>query len=372
MISPDKHKKHGKITRAQKGTFASREVALVGTTCDQVLLWVNRFRSMFPQFNIGYADESHQTAIEAFNGTSWHVAGDSVVITTPNSNARYDAAIHLAACDWVIVNGNHFQAQEQIIIYHPDKENSLRKRAPQLTKIKAVILPHGMTQLPDVVSELIADQPRPYIFTETELNSLQTFLAANYLMPYPMKSLILTGGKSTRMGSDKALITHHEQAQFMHLYQMFSAMNISPFISCRKDQHSFYQQQGCNVIADVIEDQGPIGGIVSAFMTDPDCAWLVIACDMPHVDKELIEELIEARDFSKTATCFQSPFDQLPEPLLAIWEPKSYMRMMELFALGYDCPRKTLMNTPVKVITSQASQKLVNVNTPQELQALKG
>src|SRR5690606_32710535 len=103
----------------------------------------------------------------------------------------------------------------------------------------------------------------------------------------------------------------------------------------------------------------------------PDNAWLVLACDIPLLDKKIISGLISFRNSTCIATAFKSPFDGFPEPLAAIWEPKSYPLILQFLAQGYDCPRKVLINSDTHIIETENPEKLANINTPEELLALK-
>ncbi|MBS1503272.1 MAG: NTP transferase domain-containing protein, partial [Bacteroidetes bacterium] len=113
------------------------------------------------------------------------------------------------------------------------------------------------------------------------------------------------------------------------------------------------------------------GAILSAFREAPDCAWLVVACDLPLLDTEAIQFLIGNRDVSKIAAAYQSPYDEFPEPLIAIWEPKSYPVLLSFLSQGYSCPRKVLINSDPKLIEATYPDALTNVNTPDELEKIK-
>ncbi|MBP9874846.1 MAG: molybdopterin-guanine dinucleotide biosynthesis protein MobA, partial [Haliscomenobacter sp.] len=69
---------------------------------------------------------------------------------------------------------------------------------------------------------------------------------------------------------------------------------------------------------------------------------------------------------SLMATAFNSPVNNLPEPLIAIWEPRSYPILLQFLAQGYDCPRKALINSPIHLLEAPDPQALENVNTPEE------
>jgi len=71
------------------------------------------------------------------------------------------------------------------------------------------------------------------------------------------------------------------------------------------------------------------------------------------------------------ATCFHNPETDFPEPLITIWEPRAYPRLLEFLSLGYSCPRKALINSDVQEIDIPDLQLLSNVNTPEELEKLQ-
>ncbi len=67
------------------------------------------------------------------------------------------------------------------------------------------------------------------------------------------------------------------------------------------------------------------------------------------------------------ATTFQSPFDGLPEPLITIWEPKSYEVLLSFLSNGYTCPRKVLIKSEsAHILQPPDANALMNVNTPED------
>jgi molybdopterin-guanine dinucleotide biosynthesis protein A len=115
---------------------------------------------------------------------------------------------------------------------------------------------------------------------------------------------------------------------------------------------------------------GPFGAILSAFQADPNAAWLIIACDLPFVDKSALSQLISSRNSSKIGTAFYNEVTHFPDPLFTIYEPKAYATMLQFLALGYACPRKVLINADTEIIQPENSRILQNVNTPEERKAI--
>ena len=130
-----------------------------------------------------------------------------------------------------------------------------------------------------------------------------------------------------------------------------------------------YDRDETKVIKDRMVDMGPLGGIISAFMYDRNSAWLVIASDMPFVDKAAIQKIVKERQSSYYATSYSKTLDEFPEPTFTIYEPKIYSRILDFMSLGYTCPRKVLINSDIQKIIPTNTDVLRNINTPQEKKA---
>jgi molybdenum cofactor guanylyltransferase len=180
-----------------------------------------------------------------------------------------------------------------------------------------------------------------------------------------INGLVLAGGKSRRMGTAKDLLNWHGKEQRYFAADLLAPLCHEVFISCRQDQMDnidpHYQP-----LPDTFLDMGPFGGILSALRAHRDKAWLVVACDLPLLDKKSLEFLIQSRDPEKAATTYESPFDGLPEPLITIWEPKSYPLLLNFLGIGNTCPRKVLINSDTLVLKPDNPDALMNVNTPED------
>jgi molybdopterin-guanine dinucleotide biosynthesis protein A len=185
-------------------------------------------------------------------------------------------------------------------------------------------------------------------------------------MQTPLNGLVLAGGKSTRMGRDKSAIAWHGKEQQYWLADLLAQYCSEVFISRRETQPEI--EPGYGILVDSYPGIGPYGAILSAFKFQPEFAWLIVACDLPLIDKNVLGCLIENRDPSKMATTFQSPHDGLPEPLITIWEPKSYLVLLDCLAQGYSCPRKVLIKSDdILILQTPDAASLLNVNTPEDL-----
>ena len=185
-----------------------------------------------------------------------------------------------------------------------------------------------------------------------------------------MKGLILCGGHSTRMQQDKSTIAYHGMPQWQYLYTLLQSLVPEVYLSCRADQQPAFSDH-IPVITDSIAGAGPAAGLLSAHTAFPDTAWLVLACDLPLISLQSLSFLVHARQPEKDATAFLSPFNNSPEPLIAIWEPTGLQLLKRSVEAGKSCPRKALLQGDVLILENPFPAEQFNANTPEEMQQAK-
>jgi molybdenum cofactor guanylyltransferase len=185
-------------------------------------------------------------------------------------------------------------------------------------------------------------------------------------MAAPVYGLVLAGGRSTRMRSDKAALTYHGHTQLERAMALLGALLPRSFVSVRADQAADPLRGRFERIVDRRENIGPIAGVLAAQAEHPPAAWLVLACDLPLLDRASLEYLLRARDPDRLATAYRSSHDGLPEPLCAIYEPASAAALTAHLAAGRNCPRKFLLSADVKLLDEPNPRALDNINTPEE------
>ena len=174
--------------------------------------------------------------------------------------------------------------------------------------------------------------------------------------------LVLSGGKSTRMGIDKGLIAYHGIAQREYLYQLLQTVCDNTFMSIREEQAPEFTPDH-QLIIDENRFKGPYNGLLSAHNFKPNVAWLVLACDLPLMDRKALEQLIAMRDPDKMATAFATRESGLPEPLCAIWEPLGLKKSLSYLEDGPGtCPRKFLINEDIQLVFPESEEVLWNAN----------
>jgi molybdopterin-guanine dinucleotide biosynthesis protein A len=182
-----------------------------------------------------------------------------------------------------------------------------------------------------------------------------------------LHGLILAGGRSTRMGQDKAALKYGERSQLERAFALLAPLVTRCFVSVRGDQQDDALRARFPQIVDAAGIEGPAAGISTALRTHPEAAWLVLACDLPFLDAATLQNLIARRDPARIATAYRSAHDGLPEPLCAIYEPAAAAALATYLAGGRNCPRKFLIQSDTLLLDQPRAEALDNVNTPTEL-----
>ena len=189
-------------------------------------------------------------------------------------------------------------------------------------------------------------------------------------MSAPLYGLVLAGGRSSRMGKDKAALSYSGKPQLERAGELLGPLVQEVYVSVRADQRDEPLRARFAQIPDLQPGLGPIAGILAAQARHADAAWLVLACDLPLLNEKSLRHLIGARDPAALATAYRSSHDGLPEPLCALYEPASAAALASYVAAGRNCPRKFLIESGAHLIDEPDPRALDNVNTPHEYGAV--
>jgi molybdopterin-guanine dinucleotide biosynthesis protein A len=180
--------------------------------------------------------------------------------------------------------------------------------------------------------------------------------------------LVLAGGQSKRMGRDKALLRVGGETQLNRAVSLLEPLLDRVFVSTRVDQQDEPERRKFDQIVDRYQELGPLAGILSAMENYPDKDWLVLACDLPHVDTHTIQHLLDSRLREHPFTAYKSSYDGLPEPLCAFYAAGSLPILKEFADDGIICPRKILIRSDTQLLDLVNPESLDNINTPEDLE----
>lgn len=184
--------------------------------------------------------------------------------------------------------------------------------------------------------------------------------------PRPLWGLVLAGGQSRRMGSDKALLEKDGQTQLARSVALLERHLDRVFVSARADQADAERGRYPRIV-DRYDDLGPVAGILSAMDSHPGVDWLVLACDLPNVDDDTITRLVENRAKETPFVAFASSQNGLPEPLCAIFGDGAEAILRSNANEGIRCPRKMMILAGAPLLDQPHPAALDNVNTPDDL-----
>lgn len=187
----------------------------------------------------------------------------------------------------------------------------------------------------------------------------------------PLCGLVLAGGRSSRMQRDKAALDFGSGTQLERAFALVAPRVAEAFVSVRADQRDEPLRARFPQVVDGDRGAGPVAGILAAQRLKPECAWLVLACDLPLLDGATLDELVAQRDPARLATAYQSAHDGLPEPLCAIWEPASAAALLRWAEAGQSCPRKFLLRHGARLLAPARAGALDNANTLDDARQLR-
>ena len=114
----------------------------------------------------------------------------------------------------------------------------------------------------------------------------------------PLSAAALAGGKSSRMGTDKALLPLAEGGPSMLALVLDSLSVVADEVFVVANDQERYGRFGVPVVKDVHPDSGALGGIHTAIQSSTYEHCLVVACDMPFLNTDLLRHMAdESRDY---------------------------------------------------------------------------
>lgn len=171
------------------------------------------------------------------------------------------------------------------------------------------------------------------------------------------------------MGCDKGGLRYHAVPQARHAWSLLKDVCSDAFVSTRSEWADVPPYSELPLIVDRDDAVGPVAGLLAAWYQAPDCAWLVLAVDMPLVDAGVLAELVRARNPQTLATAFRRP-DGGIEPLCAIYEPAARSVLVERVKRGDASPRRFLQSSMVTLVSPTEPAKLDSVDDPEAYRTL--
>lgn len=176
---------------------------------------------------------------------------------------------------------------------------------------------------------------------------------------------MLAGGASRRMGQAKATLRIGGQELGDRILVAALLAGASEVLAVGGDCASL-QEQGWRHVADLWPGAGPLGGIISALMVAKNELVVVLACDLPEVDDEVLQYLVGECAAHPSAMVVVPDRDGRPEVLHALWRRGALAVLRGLFDDGERSPTAALARLDVLHV-SVAESSLRDLDTPEDL-----
>ena len=189
---------------------------------------------------------------------------------------------------------------------------------------------------------------------------------------HDLTAFILAGGKSTRMGSDKAFVECEGRTLLARALDL--ARSVTPDVRIVGSPEKF--APFAPVIEDVFRDCGPLAGIHAALLSSPSELNLMLAVDTPFISWAFLQFLISQARNAPEATVIVASFAGRSQPLSAVYR-RDFAEVAEnaLRAGQYKIDR-LFSEVRSRIIGHEELQDagfssaiFRNLNTPEELEA---
>lgn len=181
----------------------------------------------------------------------------------------------------------------------------------------------------------------------------------------PFTGMVLAGGRSSRMGQDKAFLKFGERTMIEHLAGLLGSLFEETFVLVdSKEKFDALDLGKAKIYEDLFKKKGPLAGIYTGLCYSRCMAGCVLTCDMPFVDEEVLRELVDFWQEGHDALCLED-IQGVLEPFPGIYARSSRHIMRLLLERGEASMRRFLELAVVKplVLRKEKIQVLANMNT---------
>jgi molybdenum cofactor guanylyltransferase len=194
-----------------------------------------------------------------------------------------------------------------------------------------------------------------------------------------MLGIVLCGGQSSRMGSDKGLLKLDANTWARTAIDKMSVLNIPIKISVNRQQYMDYEAEftAAPLITDdtTLSLKGPLSGVLSSHLKFPREDLFILACDMLLMEPSLLNTLFTVYQQESSFTAYVFTNEGEPEPLCGVYKAKGLSTILDMFVSGQlskHSMKFMLDHLDTMLIPATGEQKTFfrNFNAPAELNAL--
>lgn len=179
--------------------------------------------------------------------------------------------------------------------------------------------------------------------------------------------IILAGGKSSRIGSDKGFVLLKNKPFIQHIIEAVQPLVDEIIIVSNNPDYDIFMLKRVN---DLMEDSGPLAGLYTGLHYSNTKNNLVLSCDVPFINTETLRKLTEQKE--ENADIIQLESKGKTMPLIAMYKKRSESKFFELLQQGERRLRFAVNQCKVKtIVLSAALEKFTtNINTLNDLKEI--
>jgi molybdopterin-guanine dinucleotide biosynthesis protein A len=176
---------------------------------------------------------------------------------------------------------------------------------------------------------------------------------------------VLCGGRSTRMGTDKAVVAVDGVPMARRVAEALQAGGCDVVAAVGGDRAAL-EAIGLDVVDDPRQGEGPVAGVLAALQRWPEAdAVVVVACDLPYLTGATVAALHGALGERRDVLAAIGHTDRL-QPLCVAWRPAASPTVATALASGERRLHAVLAELPTTEV-SVNRQDVTNVNLPEDL-----
>ena len=181
-----------------------------------------------------------------------------------------------------------------------------------------------------------------------------------------ISGIVIAGGKSLRMGTDKSSLVFQNQSFLNRAISLLQNFTDDIIVSTNDKIKAINYK----TIPDAIHNTGPISGLYTCLSHIKYDIALIIPVDMPLLTTEVLTYLLKQADFSKKVNIFRTN-DRL-QMLTGLYHKDLVPVLKQQIDTGDFKLRNLLKKTSHHIIDAgDFSSQFVNINTPESLQKIQ-
>jgi len=185
--------------------------------------------------------------------------------------------------------------------------------------------------------------------------------------PKKYSGILLAGGKSSRMGDDKAFMKYKDRFLYEYSFSILKSFSQDILIS---SSNTRFNNQDYRCVEDEMPDLGPISGIFSCLKRIKYPSAIVLPCDLPFISVKTVETLLNnSQGYDITVALNHQNF---PEPLIGIYSSAIISRLEKMINSGNYKLQNLLKDSKTNFVRIPlvSPETFLNINNPEDYNSL--